>query len=368
MKFCLLCCAFSVVFLTKSLHGGVVYYGSSNAVLPAKNQEMFLMGFELGVGQYFSPDRVKKMLVVRQDVSGNPLGALRVADEIFKSTPPLVVGFPTSHEAMLVAKKYGNNATLILFAGAGHSDLATFGETVHTTGESMSYSVNKLLEFSARKFGGKKGAVIGNPFSVFSKNQDDYLAKQFQQQAKKPNLEFFSLQQDKKLSARDAERLMAGKFTYLVLSPYPDDCVSLLEQLEGLGLDLPIIANSSWTTGDVDYLRRLISKKKAAVYAAALWLSGTPASKKFEALVRERFGREATSEIAYGFDLGSIVGQTLISARDNLSKENILKVFLKAHCFDNLASGRVCFQRNGGHADRKIIFVRFTNKGFIPEE
>ena len=347
-------------------NAGVVYYGSSNAVLAAKNQEMFLMGFELGLGNNIPKNKAKDLLVIEQDTTGNPLGALVVAKKIFRCDPPIVVGFPTSHEALLVAKEYAKSGSLIIFAGAGHSELASFGNTVHTTGESMEFSTGMIIDFLKNKFGGQHGAVIGNPYAVFSKNFDDGLTAQIRSHRDVPKLEFFKLSKDQQLGEKELLRLRTGHFDFMLISSYPDECVRLLEQLDQAHIDLPIVTNSSWTTGDVDYLRRLLSKKTAAVYSAALWLPGSQSSRGFEALVKSRFGRDATSEIAYGYDLGIIVGKTLIAAKSDYSNGNLLRTFLNLRCFDGLASGRICFQRSGGHAVRTLQFVQFTNHGLIP--
>lgn len=347
-------------------NAGIVYYGSSNAVLAAKNQEMFLMGFELGLEKYIPKNQAKNLLVIEQDTTGNPLGALVVAKKIFRNNPPIVVGFPTSHEALLVAKEYAKSGSLIIFAGAGHSELSGFGNTVHTTGESMEFSAGMMIDFLKKKFGGKRGAIIGNPYAVFSKNFDDGLTTQLRSHPDVPRLEFFKLDQDQRLPENELLRLTAGHFDFMLISAYPDECVRLLELLDQSHIDLPIVTNSSWTTGDVDYLRRLLSKKTAAVYSAALWLPGSPSSRGFEAQIKSRFGRDATSEIAYGYDLGIIVGKTLVAAKSDYSKEHLLRTFLNLRCFDGLASGRICFQNSGGHAVRTLQFVQLTNHGMIP--
>ena len=82
--------------------------------------------------------------------------------------------------------------------------------------------------------------------------------------------------------------------------------------------------------------------------------------------MKKQYGRIATSEIAYGYDLGVIIGKTLNTVGPNASKLEIAEAFRKIRCFDGLSSGKMCFPLKGGHVERTIGFVKFTKDGYKP--
>ena len=344
-------------------------YGSSDAVLPAKNQELFFMGFEAGFKKMVSEKTAGEILIAEQVADGSPLGAMRSAESLIGRGAVALVGFPTSHEALLASKIALQHGVLAVFSGAGHADLAKLGSLIFTTGESMRYSVESSLAFIKKYFPKGEGVLITNPSAVFSKNQEDTFVDLMKGQ-QYSGIKMISMQlgRDLKLSEGDVQRLKNIKKGYLCLTPYADESVRLLEQLEKEKLDLPILSNSSWTTGDIEFLRRFLTNRKAPVYSATLWLKGSPESKNFENLIRQRYGREPTAEMAYGYDLGVIIGQTLNAVKGPLTQKSIAEAFRRIRCFDGVTSGKICFKPEGGHAERKITFVAFTKKGFIPAD
>jgi hypothetical protein len=147
----------------------LIGYGSSDAVLPAKNQELFYMGFSLGFQNTVKNKNSTSLVSTKQISDNSQLGAIQSVNQLIEDGVKVLVGFPTSHEALLVGKLVKDKGILTIFCGAGHSDLGTFGHSVYTTGESMSYGVDKMMEFISENFKGKKGAIISNPYAVFSK-------------------------------------------------------------------------------------------------------------------------------------------------------------------------------------------------------
>lgn len=341
----------------------VVGYGSSDAVLPVKNQELFFMGFELGLQRTLKDKG--QLLAVEQIANGSQLGATESANALVKKGVKMLVGYPTSHEALLAAEVAKKNGLLAIFAGAGHSSLANFGPTVYTTGESMTYGAGKMADFIKSKFSGKRGLSIINPYAVFSKDLGDTLSKTLTaREYKSVHVSSVSLGKDHKLTASDLQELKNKNFDFIVMTSYADESIAALEQFEQAGIDLPIIANSSWTTGDVELIRRFLTSRKAPSYMANLWLKGSPESAEFEAATSSRYGRQPTAEMAYGYDLGVIVAKTINGANGRLDRDSLIKSFKRIHCFDGLSSGRMCFDENGGHALRTISFVRFAKSGF----
>lgn len=357
------------LFVTNSFASPIIGYGSSDSVLSAKNQELFIMGFEVGLQKVIKSKPLSELLVLDQVSNGSQLGAIGSAERLLAKGVSLLVGFPTSHEALLAAKVAKQKGVLAIFSGASHSDLAKMGSSVFTTGESMDFAVESTLQFMRKKFNGKRGLLISNPYAVFSTNQEDVFREIL---AKKENqdipIKLTHLSKDLLLNEIDLMSVRNGEFDYIVVTPYADESAKLLEQLEKNRIDLPLITNSSWTTGDLDFGRRFLTTRKSPAYCATLWLKGSPDSREFERLIQGRYGRPATAEIAYGYDLGVIAGRVLESIKGPITKESVMKEFVKHKCFEGLSSGKMCFTNSGGHAIRNFTFLRFSKNGFVVEK
>jgi ABC-type branched-subunit amino acid transport system substrate-binding protein len=343
-----------------------VGYGFADSVLPAKNQELFYMGFETGFEKILGLGAVKKYVVLERTTGGAALGAQRAADALItKFGVALMVGFPTSHEALLAGRVASAKGVPAIFAGAGHSDLAKMGDMVFTTGESMAASVENMLSFISKNEKGKKGLVISNPRAVFSIDQETAIKARM---AKNPSvkLDFLHLGAEQQIPADELNKLANKEYAFLFFTPYADEIAKSLEQLEGGGIDLPIYTNSSWTTGDVEFIRRFISKKMAPVYSASLWAKDEREWKVFEKAIIGKFGRTPTSEMSYGYDLGVIAGRIIKSIKgETISVATVKAAIARQRCFSETSSGRICFPLAGGHANRSIHVVKFTKNGFI---
>jgi len=348
----------------------VIGYGSSNAVLPSKNQELVYMGFELGILQHITEKAFSELVEIKQSSNGKQLDAQYVARELIKDGARLLIGFPTSHEALLTSKIARENNVMAVFAGASHSDLATMGPMIYTTGESMEYAVRSTLDFIQKRFPNSKGALIGNPFAVFSKNQDDHYLKLLQEPAfSSMRIEHLTVRNDMSLSPEALDKLRSNQYAYLIITPYADESGKMLSQLEKQGIDLPLIANSSWTTGDVDLIRRFLTHKREPSYCASF--AGSTKSRdyrKFSSLFFGRFGKLPTAESSYGYDLGLLIGKILKTVGKNPSAEDFRLALAKSPCVENSSSGKFCFPSGGGHAFRKLDILKFNKQGFKPIE
>ncbi len=364
MKYSLILLATSM--MANSAIAAVIGYGSSNAVLPSKNQEFVYMGFELGILQHVSEKAFTELVEIRQSSNGKQLEAQNVARDLIKGGARLLIGFPTSHEALLTTKIARENNVMAVFAGASHSDLATMGPMVYTTGESMEYAVRSTLDFIQKRFPSRKGALIGNPFAVFSKNQDDHYLKLLQEPTySNMSIDHLTIRSDTSLSPESLEKLQTNHYAYLIITPYADESGKILSQLEKQGIDLPLIANSSWTTGDVDLIRRFLTHKREPAYCSS-FTSPTKSKdyRKFSALFFSRFGKSPTAESSYGYDLGLLIGKLLKQTGKNPSAEDFRLALLKNPCVENTSSGKFCFPGNGGHAIRKLNMLKFNKQGF----
>jgi ABC-type branched-subunit amino acid transport system substrate-binding protein len=356
------------IFIIFESNAALIGYGSSDAVLPSKNQELFYMGFELGMQQYVNRKTFFDLVESIQISDGSHLGAQYAAKELMKNGAKILVGFPTSHEALLASKAIKSNEIVSIFAGAGHSELGRMGPNVYTTGESMESSVRAALDFIKRKFSGKKGVLIGNPFAVFSKDQDSHFKKLIEETIySKISIDFQNLDKHLQIDPTLINKLKNNEYDYLVLSLYSDDSGKILEKLEKLNIDLPIVSNTSWSTNDIEYIRRYLANKSNQTFIPNIDIDNS-SLRKFVKIFHSKFGKEPTSESSYGYDVGIIVGQMISKLGKNPKTEDIIKALQSENCFRNTSSGKICFPSNGGHSIRKLTFFKFTSQGLKPAE
>lgn len=336
-------------------------YGSSTAVVTAKIQEAFFMGFQLGFNEILGERKASELLAIKQTSDGTQQGSTRSADFLVGSGAAALVGFPSSHDSLLAADIAQKNQMLAIFTGSGHSDLAKKGPTVFTTGTSMESAVASIVQFVQRKMPSKRGMVVVNPYAVFSLDHETVVRK-FLDENRFPGLKMEPVRLTKELVLRenDIKALKMGKYDYLFLTPYPEELAPFMNQLSENQIDLPMIASSSWGTAEPDIMTRFVSTKKTPFYIGTEWVQGQDESKHFEALARKQYGKEPNSEMSYGYDVGIIAATTVMRVKGELSKETLLKAFNKDRCFDRVTVGKICFGPNGGHAIRSLQIQKLT--------
>ena len=96
----------------------LVGYGYSTHAISKIRQEHFYMGFRYGLSQGFkkqtqskgpcnSIDKVE--IVLETEQTGHTIGALTAFKNLIKKNPIIIAGFPSSHEALLVANAAQKN-------------------------------------------------------------------------------------------------------------------------------------------------------------------------------------------------------------------------------------------------------------------
>ncbi len=341
-------------------------YGSSTAVVTAKIQETFYMGFELGFEEILGEKRANEILLVKQVSDGSQRGSTRSAEYLVNNGAIALVGFPSSHDSLLAADIAQKNGFLTIFAGSGHTDLAKKGPTVFTTGTSMESAVESIVRFIQRKIPGKRGMAVVNPYAVFSLNHETVI-KQIMDEKKIPGVTMTPVRLTKEmvLSKTDLAALKRGDYDYLFVTPYPEELAPFMSQLSENRVDLPMIASSSWGTAEPDIMARFVSSKKTPFFIGTEWVRGQPESRHFETLAQSHYGREPNSEMSYGYDVGVITATVVSRLTGDLTKESILKAFNQNRCFQHTTVGEICFGPNGGHAKRSIRIEQLTKSGRV---
>lgn len=358
----------ALLFIYSSTAGAkVIGYGWTSSTLPAKNQEWFYMGFELGFQDHYRyHEQPQDVIRLVSDHSGSLSAAVPITEQLLREDVQVLTGFTTSHDALLATNilQKQNKEILTLYIGPGHSSLAHAGKDIYTTGESMEQTSLTMLDFTLRHFLGQRGLVISNVEAVFSVNNRDILQDLLKQSKYSAiDLDFVSLEKTRILLPDIIAKIAEGRYQYLMMTAFAEECSSVLRQLDQLPRQLPILANSSWTT--VELLRRMLAVRKAPTYITSLWVKGGKDSQAFEKRVKQVYGIEANSEISYGYDAGIILAETLNRSHRDFTKAALIKSFKSSLCFSGTSTGTICFGKNGGHAKRRLYDVKFSvSKGF----
>ncbi len=343
----------------------LIGYGSSDAVYSAKNQEFFLMGFTLGLEEKLKPPlniQIKHLLNVVQLNDRQSLSALRAADKLLKENIAVLAGFPTSHEALLVAPSAQKHKTIFISAAAVHSELAMKGSYVYSLGESIITSNNALISFVNKRFKSQTGIVTIQPEKVFSKNHVEALRKSNSTMFEKLSLFETNLTVEGKLKDSVLDNLLRGQYGYILITTYADDSIQLLEQLITYNINLPLITNSAWTIGNIELVHRLLMQYKGDIYCVSSIIDGMKSAKIFEDTYSSRYGKKPESEMYYGYDLGIIVAETINRIKGKITKKKFHQAFTRNLCFDKTTTGKVCFPKEGGHVQRDMYWLKFSGK------
>jgi ABC-type branched-subunit amino acid transport system substrate-binding protein len=342
-------------------------YGSSDAVLPAKNQELYYLGFEAGLSRKLGDDQWSKYVTTYQISDGSPLGAIKSVKELIGRGVKIIAGFPTSHEAVLVGELASKKGILTISPSAGHSKLAEMGGTVYTTGESIRITVDTVVALANSIINKSDyGLIVYNPRAVFSVDQEEELRRQVDSGGYRDfKVDKTYLLPDLKLENRVLDDLRKEKYKYLIITMYPDESVELMKQLDDNGIEVPIVTNSSWSAGDIEFVRRIIAHRKSPIYGYTLWLENSPAARDISRYIASKYGRKPTMQIVDGYDLGIIVGTLIQRMNADHSHADPTKLFTDDLCFSGTSAGKMCFPSGGGHAKRRVYKVKISKDGWV---
>lgn len=342
----------------------LIGYGSSTAVISSKIQEGFLMGYQLGFDFILGENKSLDIVNIIQDTSGSPLGAKKVFNTLIEQGAIAITGFAGSHDSMLVSERAKELGLLTIFIDSGHSGLGLRGPNVLTTGLPMKNGLEKAFAFIKKQFPKKKGLILINPSAVFSVDQYNLL-KMIKSVDTELSFEFGMLNKQLKLDSQDLIKLKNKEYSYVFLTPYPEELIPSLNQFASELIDIPYVTGGSWGTAEPDILRRFLVNKKAPVFMIAEWIRGTPDSELFERIAEKKYGKAAVAEVVFGFEVGEIIAQIVKRVKGPLTKESLISALNQDRCFFTHTVGKLCFPKEGGHATRPVQLTRFTKDGFV---
>ena len=348
----------------------VVGYGYSPQHLPHPDQQMFLRGFESGLGQ--KDDSFSTVLAM--DLESSVDGVAWAASLLADAGAIAIAGFPRSAEALPAVSVGRSRGITMLLPGSGDPILSQMGPGVYSTGGTMRGAVEDTLDFIYQRFSDRRGVVVYRDASSINRGGrqeiDAWLAGKGDRGDKyKPlqdRLTAVVLQEQLRFRPEDLEEVRASD--YLVLTVQPLEAVALLDQLERAGLNLPLIVVSSWTTGDAAVVRRWLANKEQAVYSMGVMVLGATTTCRFEQIVeQERIAQGQLSYFAHGFDVGVVVRKTLdrldVAGAPATPTTFRTALAMSTEFEDVSTDSPLRLPPEGGQADRPTVYVRYTDDG-----
>jgi len=358
---------FIIIFIAQDAAAKtVIGYGTADSVYPKPAQELVLMGFEAGFKRTLKKKVDDDFVAVDFEVGGTPLGAVKSAQRLMDKGARILIGFPTSHEALLVSKFVKEHQLMAIFSNAGHTQLANMGDNIYTVAESIDFSIRFFLDFMKEKFPQQKGLILINPKAVFSASHVGDIQKNLKEPTyKNLDVDLVNLNMDLVLSPTVIKDLKQGRYKFMHLTMYAEEAIPVLRQLNDNHIDIPIVGSGSWDESDIDVIRRYLFVRKSPTYGYSQWKPNSPEAKDFENIIKDIYNREPTGGMTYGYDLGVVIATTLNRIDGEVTLESFKKAFKQELCFKRASNGTICFSPDGGHAQRKIYMYNYKDK-FAP--
>jgi ABC-type branched-subunit amino acid transport system substrate-binding protein len=362
--------ASSAAWLPTAGAAPIVGYGSSDTILSAGAQELFYQGFELGLKHRLTRKLPKDFLVTKNVRQDSRLGAAQTARALLDQKVSLVVGFPSSHETLLAAEVTVPAQTLLISAVAGHPRIAQRGPTVFASSEVMITTIKTYLDFLARRFPGKKGLLVHNR-AIYSREYAKEISNRVANEKKYAEIRLTAVEipyRNEAFPADVRDQFAKGGYDYIYLTTWPDDAEDFFQLLESKNIQVPLLT-ITWTTAEASLLQLYLLSRTGPIYSSTVWPPKSEAVAKFRQLVVRTYGREATPEIGYGYDLGAVVAQVLNRTEGDITRASVLAAFRRQRCFGGTSIGELCFPTDGGQSTRPVFIAVYRPKlGFLPFE
>jgi hypothetical protein len=81
--------------------------------------------------------------------------------------------------------------------------------------------------------------------------------------------------------------------------------------------------------------------------------------------VKKIYEVDPTPEMNLGYDVGVIIGEVYKRINGPITKESFFEAFRKNLCFEKTTKGKICFNKDGGHAMGVADFIEITKTGKI---
>ncbi|MGB0452624.1 MAG: hypothetical protein ACPGJV_02835 [Bacteriovoracaceae bacterium] len=345
------------------LNSATIGYGYSYVM--TDRQEFVYMGFLMGLKQHLNRPLGENSLFLKKSTAKNMMKPFHIAMELQKNADPFIVGFATSHEALMAAKAIKGKKKIFISAVAKSSELSKFGENVFSINSSNEDTTLVALNLVKKKLNLNNGIMITNPHNAFSSNLDSLYRKELKA-LEGLNVQTLFTDQMGNVDIKQLKYIVEQGAQFIIVNTYIRRSFGILEGLRKINKNLPLITNSSWVIDDIEEVKRLVTDKSLDIYSFEVIDRTTKEYSHLSKLAKSEYGTTPVPHMVYGYDLGVVVADLINRTKGKLSYENILMEIKKNSCFKMTSSGGLCLPKEGGNAIREVFIVKFSKgKGFI---
>ncbi len=321
-------------------------YGSSAAVLPKRHIEQFYLGFETALRSSLTPaELLNNSINIRSDDSYD--GAYKIAKKFGEEKFDLIVGFASSHEAILAEKGLIGTQTVLLSAGAATSDLGALSANSKSIAVSMKSIASTIYSYTASRYSKKSGVIILSQNQLYGSKLGQLIVEEDKTNA----LQKVILDKSGNIPKKDHKTINNAEF--IIFSIYPNESEAALKDLKKIGYLKPIIGNTSWSVGEFDMFKHILKDLGNKIILPEIV---TNRSVQPEVLVNlKKQGFTATTERLLGYDAGVVVSHLIRSCE---KQGNVQPVKIRG-CYEGTSMGAICFTDGTAHGthSKPIQFI-----------
>lgn len=354
----------TIIFLKVTLgFSSTIGYGYSYVM--TSKQELVYMGFLIGLKKTIKKNFHRKNVILKKSTEKSAMDPYYIAKYLQKKSDIFVVGFPTSHEALMAASALKGQNKIFISAAAKSSKLNEIGPNIFSVNSSNDDSVNSSLSFLQNKLKLKNGVMISNPHNAFSDNLDSIYRKKIKNN-KKFKIETILTDKKGDLTEEQLKKLRKTSNEFIIINTYVQKSHHILEYLKNLKKKVPIIANSSWAIDGIQEIKRFLSETDLEIYGFEVITKSSKEYALLKSYAKKEYGVDVAPHLVYGFDLGVVVASILNRINGPITYQNALKTIKQNPCFFNTTANKLCLSKNGGTAFRTTTIGRFDKtRGFV---
>lgn len=324
---------------------------------PPEEQAAYLEGFLAGLQSTGLEARPR----VYSDTSGNPGAAASLAATALRDHPSVVVGLPSTRELIRALPVLLESEVMCLSLVSGHPMFLGMSPWLYSTGEKMMDAAQGTLDLFEALYPARECVIVYDDTSSIGVSGMETLRGLVEGESHR----FVSLTSRRVLPERTLALLASHNAGLIVTTP-PRESISLMEQLDDAGVDVPIVGVNTWTGSDPRLLNRLLARRSSALHSLAVWTPGLAAGAEFESRLLELdIDRRRWGRAAHGFDAGVIVGSVAKRMGTAKNAQAFFAAFHRNRDFPGCSSGVLRFSAAGGQPSRPVAYVEYEGGKWV---
>ncbi|MBU0505128.1 MAG: ABC transporter substrate-binding protein [bacterium] len=370
---------FSCVFISASSYAQecTIGYGYATTVLPKADQENFMWGFQYGLkkaytenpatqGACHSFENIKVVYKFSHDTQ-SPLDALLVANDLIKDNVIMMVGFPSSHEALLAAKVAQQHNMAFVSIGAVANGLAEYKDNIFTTSPKRETYTKELIKGLANRHKGKEILIVAKKDFIFSMDILNTLQKENKPEYGLTLTPVF-IDENLALDKQSLKNINLKNVAGVYITLYPSiSKLAFLELQDKLNGQTMFYVSSAWISNKIEFFDKipLSTKKRVVGFGAGVPNLHSEALKPLHHAYEVVFNKKPEVAVFEGYEAGTYVAHVL-KGSSAASRSAVLDSMMKMGCVSVETFGEMC-RTPEGYSTKKLYFYYWSPEGYVPK-